>query len=70
MSADEECEFEHLDTPDTVFEGDFSQTIALLEMETEELHFEVEHSLEEVSDYIDVFVGKLTTAYLPFYLCL
>ena len=46
----EKHEFEHLDASDSTFEGDFSQTIALLEMEAEEVHIEVERSLEEVSD--------------------
>ena len=45
-----EHEFEHLDASDSTSEGDFSQTIALLEMEAEEVHIEVERSLEEVSD--------------------
>ena len=50
MEESEEHEFEHLDASDSTSEGDFSQTIALLEMEAEEVHTEVECSLEEVSD--------------------
>ena len=50
MDEGEKHEFEHLDASDSTSEGDFSQTIALLEMEAEEVHIEVERSLEEVSD--------------------
>ena len=46
----EEYEFEHLDTSDSTAEDDFLQTIALFEMEAEEVLIEVERSLEEVSD--------------------
>ena len=50
MEEGQDHEFEHLDASDSTSEGDFSQTIALLEMEAEEVHIEVERSLEEVSD--------------------
>ena len=50
MEEGGEHEFEHLNASDSASEADFSQTIALLEMEAEEVHIEVERSLEEVSD--------------------
>lgn len=34
------------------FEDDFEQTMALLEMDIEEIQFEVEHSLEEVMEFV------------------
>ena len=48
MDSDNENVPERLVACCSDFEGDFDQTIALLEMEVDELHIEVENSLEEV----------------------
>ena len=48
MDSDDENVPERLVACCSDFKGDFDQTIAFLEMEVDELHIEVENSLDEV----------------------
>ncbi|CAB4020977.1 Hypothetical predicted protein [Paramuricea clavata] len=48
MEIDEEIEIEHLASSCSPFEDDFEQTIALLEMDVDEVQIEVQQALEEV----------------------
>ena len=50
MEVDEGNDNERTSSPHTAFEDDFATTIALLEMEADEIEVEVQHSLEEVSN--------------------
>ena len=50
MEVDEGNDNERTSSPHTAFEDDFVTTIALLEMEADEIEVEVQHSLEEVSN--------------------
>ena len=48
MEIDEEIEAEHLASSCTPFEYDFEQTIALLEIDVDEVQIQVQQALEEV----------------------
>ena len=50
MEVDEGNESERFVTPYSAFEDDFATTIALLEMEVDEIQVEVQRSLEDVSN--------------------
>ena len=50
MEVDEGNESERSVTPYSAIEDDFATTIALLEMEVDEIQVEVQHSLEDVSN--------------------
>lgn len=50
MEVDEGNDDERIGSPHAAFEDDFEATIALLEMEVDEIEVEVQHSLEEVSN--------------------
>ena len=45
MEVEEGNQFEHSERSDSAFEDDFQQTIALHDMEVEDVQFEVQHSL-------------------------
>ena len=59
FGEDEERVFEDLGTPDLPNEGDFDRTVALLEMDSDEVLVELKESLDEVGSYLHSFHGDI-----------